>query len=74
MLVKVDGKTYINNITIINNNKKKKTFTTEFMHYKKLLDKIFADQHNSNIKKFAMKIVLKGGNLYVVTRAVKFKD
>ena len=24
MLVKVDGKTYINNITIINNNKKKK--------------------------------------------------
>ena len=36
MLVKVDGKTYINNITIINNNKKKKkTFTTEFMHYKK---------------------------------------
>ena len=52
MLVKVDGKTYINNITIINNNKKKKkTFTTEFMHYKKILDKIFADQHNSNIKK-----------------------
>ena len=49
MLVKVDGKTYINNITII--NKKKKTFTTEFMHYKKILDKIFADQHNSNIKK-----------------------
>ena len=36
MLVKVDGKTYINNITIINNNnKKKKTFTTEFTHYKK---------------------------------------
>ena len=53
MLVKVDGKTYINNITIINNSKKKKkkTFTTEFMHYKKILDKIFADQHNSNIKK-----------------------
>ena len=23
--------------------------TTEFLHYKKLLDKIFADQHNSNI-------------------------
>ena len=40
--------TYINNITIIN---KKKTFTTEFMHYKKILDKIFADQHNSNNKK-----------------------
>ena len=53
MLVKVDGKTYINNITIINKKKtkKKKTFTTEFMHYKKILDKIFADQHNSNIKK-----------------------
>ena len=30
MLVKVDGKTYINNITIINNNKKKKkTFTVQ---------------------------------------------
>ena len=54
MLVKVDGKTYINNIAIINKKKnKKKTFTTEFMHYKKnILDKIFADQHNSNIKKF----------------------
>ena len=29
MLVKVDGKTYINNITIINNKKKKKTFTVQ---------------------------------------------
>ena len=52
MLVKVDGKTYINNITIINNNnKKKKNFYNRIHAYKKILDKIFADQHNSNIKK-----------------------
>ena len=44
-------KTYMNHITIINKNQKK-TFTTEFMHYKKyILDKIFTDQHNSNINK-----------------------
>ena len=53
MLVKVDGKTYINNITIINNKKKKKkkNFNNRIYAYKKILDKIFADQHNSNIKK-----------------------
>ena len=52
MLVKVDGKTYINNITIINNNKKKKkNFYNRIHALQKILDKIFADQHNSNIKK-----------------------
>ena len=36
MLVKVDGKTYINNITIINNTKKKKkTFTTDLFYNSK---------------------------------------
>ena len=52
MLVKVDGKTYINNITIINNNKKKKKNIYNRIHaLQKILNKIFADQHNSNIKK-----------------------
>ena len=52
MLVKVDGKTYINNITIINNNKKKKKNIYNRIHaLQKILDKIFPDQHNSNIKK-----------------------
>ena len=51
MLVKVDGKTYINNITIINNNKKKKNIYNRIHALQKILDKIFADQHNSNIKK-----------------------
>ena len=56
MLVKVDGKTYINNITIINNNKKKKKKKKKNIYNRihalqKILDKIFADQHNSNIKK-----------------------
>ena len=50
MLVKVDGKTYINNITIINNNKKKKNIYNRIHALQKILDKIFADQHNSNIK------------------------
>ena len=49
-------KACMNNITIINKNQKRKTFTTDFMHYKKkiyiyILNKIFTDQHNSNIKK-----------------------
>ena len=55
MLVKVDGKTYINNITIINNNKKKKKKKKKHLQQNscttKILNKIFADQHNSNIKK-----------------------
>ena len=55
MLVKVDGKTYINNITIINNKKKKKKKKKNIYNrihaLQKILDKIFADQHNSNIKK-----------------------
>ena len=54
MLVKVDGKTYINNITIINNKKKKKkkkNIYNRIHALQKILDKIFADQHNSNIKK-----------------------
>ena len=51
MLVKVDGKTYINNITIIKKKKKKKLLQQNSCTTKKILDKIFADQHNSNIKK-----------------------
>ena len=53
MLVKIDGKTYINNITIINNNKKKKkkNIYNRIHALQKILDKIFAVQHNSNIKK-----------------------
>ena len=51
MLVKVDGKTYINNITIITTKKKKKNIYNRIHALQKILDKIFADQHNSNIKK-----------------------
>ena len=51
MLVKVDGKTYINNITIIKKKKKKKKIYNRIHALQKILDKIFADQHNSNIKK-----------------------
>ena len=51
MLVKVDGKIYINNITIINKKKKKKNIYNRIHALQKILDKIFADQHNSNIKK-----------------------
>ena len=54
MLVKVDGKTYINNITIINNNKKKKKKKKNIYNrihaLQKILDKIFADQHNTRKK------------------------
>ena len=46
-------KTYMNNITIVNKNQKKKTFTVQqnLCTTKKILDKIFANQHNSNMKK-----------------------
>ena len=43
-------KTYMNNITIINNNKKNKILQQNACTTKKILDKIFADKHNSNIK------------------------
>ena len=41
---------YINNITIINKNKKQNIYN-RIHALQKILDKIFADQHNSNIKK-----------------------
>ena len=43
-------KTYTNNITIINKNQKNFNNRIHPLQ-KKILDKIFADQHNSNIKK-----------------------
>ena len=45
-------KIYINNVTIINKNKIKKKFYNRIHALQnKILDKIFTDQHNSNIKK-----------------------
>ena len=41
----------MNNITIINKKQKKKLLKQNSCTTKKILDNIFADQHNSNIKK-----------------------